>query len=363
MALVGTINSSNDFGLKNRIINGAMVIAQRGTSAVTVNAATGSAYYGVDRFFGQGQATDGVFTMQQSSTSPAGFSNSLVVTVTTADASLGATQVYQVVQPIEAYNTNDLAWGTASASTVTLSFWVRSSVTGTFGGSLFNSTAARSYPFSYSISSANTFEQKTITITGDTSGTWAGTNGVGIYVIFGLGVGSTYSGTAGAWAGTQYNSATGATNLMATNGATFYITGVQLEKGSTATSFDYRPYGTELALCQRYFEMSYDIGTAPAAATTTGIRYIAFAINGASNGQGGVTFQVSKRTAPTIVIYDGAGTVDKVSTTPGSGTTFTNNRALFAAPFNVTTNGFVHQGQSSVGNIHNYAHFTASSEL
>jgi len=240
-------------GFKNRIINGAMVIAQRGTSAVTVNSASGSAFYGVDRFFGQGQAADGVFTMQQSSTAPAGFSNSLVITVTTADTSLGATQIYQVVQPIEAYNTNDLAWGTASAATVTLSFWVRSSVTGTFGGSLFNSTAARSYPFSYSISSANTFEQKTITIAGDTSGTWAGTNGVGVYVIFGLGVGSTYSGTAGAWAGTQYNSATGATNLMATNGATFYITGVQLEKGSTATSFDYRPYGTELALCQRYY--------------------------------------------------------------------------------------------------------------
>jgi hypothetical protein len=241
-------------GFKNRIINGAMVIAQRGTSAVTVNSNAGSNFYAVDRFFGQGQNTDGVFTMQQSSTSPAGFSNSLVVTVTTADASLGATQVYQVVQPIEAYNTNDLAWGTASASAVTLSFWVRSSVTGTFGGSLFNSTANRSYPFSYTISSANTFEQKSITIAGDTSGTWAGTNGVGIYVIFGLGIGSTYSGTAGAWAATQYNSATGATNLMATNGATWYVTGVQLEKGSTATSFDYRPYGTELQLCQRYFE-------------------------------------------------------------------------------------------------------------
>jgi len=248
-----SVQYNSYYGFKNRIINGAMVIAQRGTSAVTVNSNAGSNYYAVDRFFGQGQNTDGVFTMQQSATAPAGFSNSIVITVTTADASLGATQVYQLVQPIEAYNTNDLAWGTASAATVTLSFWVRSSVTGTFGGSLFNATAARSYPFTYTISSANTFEYKTVTIAGDTSGTWSGTNGVGIYVIFSLGTGSTYSGTAGVWAGTTYNSATGATNLMATNGATLYITGVQLEKGSTATTFDYRPYGTELALAQRYY--------------------------------------------------------------------------------------------------------------
>jgi len=280
--LTGYLNAPNTFGFKNRIINGAMTIAQRGTSAVTVNTASGSNYYAVDRFFGQGQATDGVFTVQQSATAPAGFSNSLVITVTTADTSLGATQVYQLVQPIEAYNTNDLAWGTASAATVTLSFWVRSSVTGTFGGALFNSAANRSYPFSYTISAANTFEQKTITIAGDTSGTWAGTNGVGIYVIFSLGVGSTYSGTAGAWAGTTYNSATGATNLMATNGATFYITGVQLEKGSTATSFDYRPYTTELQLCQRYYET------------------VTMTVPAAANFQAPVPYRVTKRAAPTV---------------------------------------------------------------
>jgi hypothetical protein len=295
----GLLDSNAQYtGFKNRIINGAMVIAQRGTSAVTVNSAAGSNFYGVDRFFGQGQATDGVFTMQQSSTAPDGFSKSLVVTVTTADTSLGATQVYQLVQPIEAYNTNDLAWGTASAATVTLSFWVRSSVTGTFGGSLFNSTAARSYPFSYSISSANTFEQKTITITGDTSGTWAGTNGVGIYVIFGLGVGSTYSGTAGAWAGTQYNSATGATNLMATNAATFYITGVQLEKGSTATSFDYRPYGTELALCQRYY-----IGLQTVASPNVEL-VIAGAMTGATNWTTWMPYPM--RAAPTATLSTSA---------------------------------------------------------
>jgi hypothetical protein len=130
---------------------------------------------------------------------------------------------------------------------------VRSSVTGTYGGSVHNSGDTRSYPFSYTISSADTFEYKTITIAGDTSGTWLTTNGVGLILTFGLAVGSTFLGTANTWASANYQSVTGQTNLLGTSGATFYITGVQLEKGSTATSFDYRPYGTELALCQRYY--------------------------------------------------------------------------------------------------------------
>jgi len=158
---------------------------------------------------------------------------------------------------------------TANAQTVTLSFWVRSSLTGTFGGSVQNSAQNRSYPFTYTISAANTWEQKSVTIAGDTSGTWGTGNGVGIRLHIGLGVGSTFSGTAGSWAGANYLSATGATSVVGTNGATFYITGVQLEKGSTATSFDYRPYGTELQLCQRYFQsFSYTSGTIIATGTT-----------------------------------------------------------------------------------------------
>jgi len=171
-----------------------------------------------------------------------------------AATSVGASDYYIIGQAIEGFNTADLAWGTASAATVTLSFWVRSSLTGTFGGALMNGASNYSYPFTYTISSANTWEQKTITITGPTAGTWIGaTNAVSLRVHFGLGMGSTYSGTSGSWSANAYYSATGATSVVGTNGATFYITGVQLEKGSTATSFDYRPYGTELALCQRYF--------------------------------------------------------------------------------------------------------------
>jgi hypothetical protein len=181
-----------------------------------------------------------------------------------------------------------------------LSFWVRSSLTGTFGGALKNSARNRAYPFTYTISSANTFEQKTITITGDTTGTWVGgTNGTGLWISFGLGVGSTYSGTAGAWGGGDVFSATGATSVVGTNGATFYLTGVQLEKGSTATSFDVRPYGTEYKLCQRYFEKALPDGTAATAITTSAPFFIGGAYT-TSNVRTQLSFKVPKRATPTI---------------------------------------------------------------
>jgi len=244
-------------GFKNRIINGAMVIDQRNAGASA--SLTSSQTYFVDRFFGV-EDTDGTMTIQRSTTAPTGFINSLLMTTTSADASLGATQICYVGQKIEGLNVADFAWGTASAATITVSFWVRSSLTGTFGGAIANNAFNRSYPFTYTISAANTFEQKTITIAGDTTGTWPTDNGASIQLFVGLGVGSTYSGTAGAWAAAGYISATGATSVIGTNGATFYITGVQLEKGSTATSFDYRPYGTEFVLCQRYYQNLGNVG-------------------------------------------------------------------------------------------------------
>ena len=249
----GTGTSTGYYGFKNRIINGAMVIDQRNAGASVTPT---SNQYTLDRWQAS-LSQAGKFSVQQNAaavTPPVGFANYLGVTSLSSYAVL-AGDLFIIRQHIEGYNTSDLAWGTANAKTVTLSFWVRSSLTGTFGGVLQEgSGATRSYPFSYTISVANTWELKSITIAGDTSGTWQTTNNTSIDVTFGLGVGSTYSGTAGSWGATTYYSATGATSVVGTNGATFYITGVQLEKGSTATSFDYRPYGTELALCQRYYE-------------------------------------------------------------------------------------------------------------
>jgi len=245
--------------MKNRIINGAMVIDQRTAGAsITAN----DAVFGVDRFqFGASQTSKG--TLQQDAgavTPPAGFTDYLGFTSSSA-YSLVTSDFFVIMQKVEGFNMADFNWGTANAKTVTLSFWVRSSLTGTFGGSLENSANNRCYVFSYTINSANTWEQKSITIVGDTSGTWLTTNGMGTNIRWGLGVASDRSGTAGSWGSTRFFSATGATSVVGTNGATFYLTGVQLEVGSTATSFDYRPYGTELALCQRYYYKIKSLGS------------------------------------------------------------------------------------------------------
>ena len=251
----GSAQTSATRPFLNRLINGGMTIDQRNAGAsVTLNSNT----YMLDRYQFVQSAT-GKLTVQQNAgsvTPPVGFSNYMGITSTSA-YSVGSTEYFYFQQPIEGYNVADLNWGTANAKTITLSFQVYSSLTGTFGGALQNSAQNRSYPFSYSIPTANTWTSISITIAGDTTGTWLTTNGAGIQVIFGLGVGLTsINGTAGAWVASDKRSVTGATSVVGTNGATFYITGVQLEVGSTATSFDYRPYGTELALCQRYYQKS-----------------------------------------------------------------------------------------------------------
>jgi hypothetical protein len=247
----GGILAPSSSVFRNRIINGDMRIDQRRAGASVTPTANG---YTLDRwntFLTQASK----FSIQQNAASvtpPVGFTNYLGATSTSA-YSVSSSDYFLTAQIIEGLNIADLAWGTASAAPITLSFWVRSSLTGTFGGALQNSGGTRSYPFTYTINSANTWEKETITIAGDTSGTWLTTNGGGITLYFSLGSGATFSGTAGAWAGSNFVSATGATSVVGTNGATFYITGVQLEKGSTATSFDYRDYGRELMLCQRYY--------------------------------------------------------------------------------------------------------------
>jgi hypothetical protein len=293
----GTAAMSSSF-LRNRIINGDMRIDQRNAGAsVTVNSVTKA--YCVDRFCGTGIGSAGVFTLQQTSTAPSIFVNSLKATVTTADASLAATDLYRVMHLVEGFNSADLGWGTANAQTVTFSFWVYSNLTGTFGGSFINSAANRSYPFSYTISVANTWEQKAVTIAGDTSGTWLTTNGIGVSINFGLGVGSTYSGTANAWAGSEYYSATGATNVMATLSNTFYITGVQLEVGTVATPFERQLYNAQLAQCQRYYWRFY-----PGAARRFGSAFN----NSTTVAVGLIIFPVPMRTSVSALEQSGTAT-------------------------------------------------------
>jgi hypothetical protein len=301
------IGAGNASIMKNRLINSAMVIDQRNAgAAVTVN--LDADFYPVDRWVARGQGSDGVFTAQQSSVAPAGFVNSVKYTVTTADSSIGALQYYFISQRIEGYNVADLNWGGSNAKTVTLSFWVQSSVTGTYGGCLSNSGNSRSYPFTYTISTANTWTQISVTIAGDTTGTWLTTNGVGLFIYLGLGVGSTLNGTANSWAGATYLSATGSTNWISTNGATFYITGVQLEVGSSATGYEYRQYGQELALCQRYFQKSYNQGVVAGTVTAYGAPTLRCTNNSSLVGyfQWTTALKVTMRTSPSNTFYSPA---------------------------------------------------------
>jgi hypothetical protein len=324
-------------GFKNRIINGAMMIDQRNAGA----SVTPNGTYTLDRFAAQ-LSQSSKYTVQQNAgsvTPPTGFSNYLGVTSSSA-YSITSSDFFFIQQHIEGFNTADLAFGTASASTVTLSFWVRSSLTGTFGGSLRNSAANRSYPFSYTISSANTWEQKSITIAGDTSGTWIGaTNGIGINVSFSLGMGSTYSTTAGAWATGNYASVTSATSVVGTNGATFYITGVQLEKGSTATSFDYRPYGTELALCQRYYQKFSSFMNAfnNASYNYYPVVVLKVTMRATPTLDSGASFAVSSGSAGTPAIYSGTGATnspDAIGIYNSAGNWTTNVNVTLTAGFN-----------------------------
>jgi hypothetical protein len=249
-------------------------------------------------------------TQQQNAgavTPPAGFSKYMGFTSSSA-YSLLTTDYFVLRQAIEGNNVADLAWGTVSAATVSLSFWIRSSLTGTFGGSLYNYNGTRSYPFSYTISVANTWEYKTITIPGDTTGTWAATTGAGLYVSFSLGAGSTYNSPANAWAGGFYTQPSGSTSVVSSNAATWYVTGVQLEKAPQATAFDYRDFGRELVMCQRYFTKSQSWAAAVTAGEGQGL--IAWNAVNTSVIAGWASHKVSMRTQPTITIYRQDGTIN-----------------------------------------------------
>jgi hypothetical protein len=354
-----TLNSDNQSKLgvsfKNRIINGAMVIDQRNAGAsVTIPA---SKVYMVDRFFANASQAS-KFSAQQNAgsvTPPVGYTNYLGATSLSAYTPLAAGDYFFFQQNIEGYNWADLNFGSSNAKTVTLSFWVRSSLTGTFGGVLTNQNFDRSYPFTYTISAANTWQQISVTIPGDQSGTWATNNGIGVQVIWSLGTGSTYSGTAGAWAGSGLISATGATSVVGTSGATFYLTGVQLEVGTQATTFDYRSIGTEFNLCQRYFETSYPYGSAIPSAIVGGFVSV-ITSSTASSDANGLRFVVTKRATPTCVTYNA------VSNASGSAYRTSDAANVALSQIYVGTTGIGYIQFPASANTYLF-HYTASAEL
>ena len=290
-----TPNANNVIG-KNLIINGAMQIAQRGTSTTGV---TGSNYYTCDRY--KTILTGlGTWTVEQSTDAPDGFSNSLKHSCTTADASPAAADILYLSQIIESQNLQQVAKGTASAKSLTCSFWVKSNKTGTYIVGLQEFQNTRYIANSYTINAANTWEKKTITFAGDTTGTLANDNSAGLYLQFYLGSGSDYSsGTlATSWESTvNVNRAVGQVNLADSTSNYINITGVQLEVGDTATEFEHRPYGTELGLCERYYQ---EIGK------TANNLWVSAQYN-SSNWWATVQYRTEMRANPTIT-KSGTGT-------------------------------------------------------
>jgi len=315
----------------NRIINGDMRIDQRNAGGiVTVNSSNN--FYPVDRY----RCTSiggGAFTTQRDTNAPAGFTNSLKIVTTTTDSTLANTSIYVATQIIEGFNIADLGWGTATPKPVTLSFWVRSSESGTMGGVIRNlfDGATASYPFSYEIEYANTWEQKAVTILGPPSGTAFGTtNGEGFLVSFTFGASSNRLGADATW-GSNLWGPTGMTQLISTQNATIYYTGLQLEVGTVATPFEHRPIGTELALCQRYF--CWNGGT-----NDTSF----FNVN-ADNIAGSYNFPIEMRATPTINLYNGT-TANQVLLIGGSAVTANNIIDLSKLGFSLINNTSIGTG-------------------
>jgi hypothetical protein len=351
LSSTASINALNTFGFENRLINGDFRIDQRNSGSVYSMSAS---VYTLDRWLGYTSQTN-KYTVQQNAgsvTPPAGYVNYLGVTSSSA-YTLAATDQFFVSQYIEGYNSADLAFGTASAKTVTLSFWVRSSLTGSFGGALSNAGLDRNYLFSYTINSANTWEQKFVTIAGDTSGTWLQTTGIGMRVEFNLGTGTTYSGAANTWLSTLYVTApTGSTSVVSTNGATWYVTGVQFEAGSQATSFDFRSIGTEFALCQRYFQQ------VPSARFSSGTQVIVNYMFGSTDRIPLPLFPVIMRAVPTAVSFRTNGTTTGETTEFSSST----NRVVTSIPNIDAAGGGYLQCSTSFSNPTNL-NLTFSAEL
>jgi hypothetical protein len=284
---------------RNLIINGAMQVAQRGTSTASI---TTSSYYTADRWF---STLSGLGTWTQSVEDDAptgsGFSKSLKILCTTANAAPAASNLLLINQRIEGQNLQAICKGTSSAQQLTLSFWVKSNVTGTYIAELFDVDNTRQVSAAYSIASSGTWEKKTIVFPADTTGAFDNDNANSFTVNFFLGAGSDRtSGTLNTtWASsTNANRAVGQTNLAAATNNYWQITGVQLEVGAVDTPFEFKPFAQDLQECQRY----YETGNFVYQEDRSGKRYITY------------EFVTNKRANPTITPKDGNGAVDRIRT-------------------------------------------------
>jgi len=292
---------------RNMILNGAMVFDQNKEGGAY--SSTSVEVYSLDQWRYAGDGAGGVFTVQRTASSAPGFPFSLNMVVTTQQASLGSTANFHLEYPIEGNSIGRLKWGTANAETVALSFWAWASTTGDYSVALMEGTNSRSYVTSFTISSASTWEKKTIIIPGDTSGTYqTGAGTFGLKVLWSLGVGSTYStSTTEAWQGAAYWNKTGTNQLIQqANGQGLYVTGVQLEVGNAATPFEHLEPTAELNLLRRYYYKTFASGTAVAqnAGANGSLCYVA-QVSSTSSGYGlPVRYPVQMTSAPTITYYN-----------------------------------------------------------
>lgn len=294
--------------MKNRIINGDMRIDQRFAGASNTVPTSINNFYVLDRFFHGNYSGTGTYSVRQmnganssvsnyesgSVPSTGGFINSMKLTVGTANTSTASDGFTGIYQAIEGLNTADLSWGTSAAKSITVSFWVKSSITGQFSSAIWNSSATQTYPMSFTISQSNTWQFVSFVVPGSTTGTWPTNNNAGLNFAIFPSLGSAFLTSSTGWTSNLYG-LTGQTNWMATSGNTFYVTGIQIEVGTQATPFEFRQYGTELSLCQRYYYQiggtnAYDIFSSGAIGSVNGTYY----------GGGIVYYPVTMRATPTI---------------------------------------------------------------
>jgi hypothetical protein len=294
-------SGSNNQTMRNRIINGAMTIDQRNNGAAITLSNTNQ--FPVDRFVAARDTSGATCTAQRSTVVPPNYVNSLLWTTTTGSSPASGNDNI-MYQYIEGFNVADFGWGTANAQPFTLSFWVRSSLTGTYGVSFANSDNSRCFMGTYTVSAANTWEFKTITVPGDTTGTWLTNNGIGLRIFWDMGSGTSRSiAASSSWGASFGTGLTGGVKVVATTGATFYITGVQLEEGTAASPFENRLIGTELSLCQRYYQVIQNTGAGTGVAPSDG-GFISLAAFDTTNAYGPILFQQTMRASPTISLSD-----------------------------------------------------------